>query len=355
MAQSANELKDKNQRGRKSTTNQMELSRAELMELDPMEVLEWEVERLEAGLNELEITIGNSWTKSRKAYELNKALEMIKIDSQENQTPLDSSTFMIQAFQELQQQNQLMQAQMQAQVEAQAEALAAIAEKVTGNSENNGSGRSNKSRAKGRHPDKLERDVDYASFLQWQKTWHLYTISDNLDTLEEKQQTAILFSFFTKELLNDMEYRFKIDINGDQSVEEVLEQMKTYLKGQRSMVLARYNLFTRRQQMSETFEEWYIELRRLYDLAEAEEMTGEDLLTVLITTGIRDEKVRSKILEDLKTPTLDDTVKLIEQMTFARDTNARIERRREDSKIAAIGKRNSKTLYQKDKESTRLI
>ena len=64
MAQSANELKDKNQRGRKSTSNQMELSRAELMELDPMEVLEWEVERLEAGLNELEITIGASWTKS---------------------------------------------------------------------------------------------------------------------------------------------------------------------------------------------------------------------------------------------------------------------------------------------------
>ena len=78
--------------------------------------------------------------------------------------------------------------------------------------------------------------------------------------------------------------------------------------------------------MSETFQEWYIELRRLYDLAEAEEMTGEDLLTVLITTGIRDEKVRSKILEDLRTPTLDDTVKLIEQMTFAKDTNARIEK-----------------------------
>ena len=64
-----------------------------------------------------------------------------------------------------------------------------------------------------------------------------------------------------------MEYRFKIDINGEQTVEEVLEAMKTYLKGQRPIVLARYNLFTRRQQMSETFEEWYIELRRLYDLA----------------------------------------------------------------------------------------
>ena len=131
----------------------MELSRAELMELDPMEVLEWEVERLEAGLNELEITIGASWTKSRKAYELNKALEMSKIDNQENQAPLDSNMFMIQAFQ-----------QLQAQALAQAEALAAIAEKVSGNSENTGNSRNNKSRAKGRHPEKLERDVDYASF-----------------------------------------------------------------------------------------------------------------------------------------------------------------------------------------------
>merc|ERR1712074_106880 len=168
------------------------------------------------------------------------------------------------------------QAQAEAQearMQAQAEAMAAIAEKVSGNSDttnNNG----NKSRANGRHPEKLERDVDYATLLQWEKSWKLYTISDNLETLSDKQQTAILFSFFTKELLSDMKYRFKINLEAEQTVEEVLEAMKTYLKGQRSMVLARYNLFTRRQQMSETFEEWYIELRRLYDLAEAEKMTG---------------------------------------------------------------------------------
>ena len=117
--------------------------------------------------------------------------------------------------------------------------------------------------------------------------------------------------------------------------------MKTYLKGQRSMVLARYNLFTRRQQQGQTSEGWNCELRRRYDLAEAEDMNGDDLLTVLITTEVRDEKVRSKILEDLRTPTLDDTVKLIEQMVYAKDTNARIERRREDSKIAAVSGANS--------------
>ena len=56
-------------------------------------------------------------------------------------------------------------------------------------------------------------------------------------------------------------------------------------------------------------------------------MSGNDLLTVLITTGIRDVRVRTKILQDLRTPTLDDNVKLIEQMVYAKDTNARIEKR----------------------------
>ena len=32
------------------------------MDLDPIEVLDWEVERLEAGLKELGITIGVSWS-----------------------------------------------------------------------------------------------------------------------------------------------------------------------------------------------------------------------------------------------------------------------------------------------------
>ena len=130
MAQSQSELKEnKNSRGRnKSTSNQMKMSKLELLDLDPIEVLDWEVEKLEAGLKELGITIGVSWSKSRKAHELNKALEKIKIDNQENLAPMESNMFMIQALQQMQQQTQFMlahaaaqQAQIQAQAEAQAE------------------------------------------------------------------------------------------------------------------------------------------------------------------------------------------------------------------------------------------
>ena len=47
------------------------------------------------------------------------------------------------------------------------------------------------------------------------------------------------------------------------------------------------------------------------------------------------------MFENFRTPMLDDTVKLIEQMVHTKDTNARVEKRREDSKVAGIGGYNS--------------
>ena len=77
MAQSASELNAKQGDSRsrnKSTSNQMEMSKQELLELDPEEVFDWEVEKLEAGLKELGVAIGVSKSKSKKENELNKAL-----------------------------------------------------------------------------------------------------------------------------------------------------------------------------------------------------------------------------------------------------------------------------------------
>lgn len=70
-------------------------------------------------------------------------------------------------------------------------------------------------------------------------------------------------------------------------------------------------------------------------------MTEEDILTVLVITGVGEDKVRSKILEDLRTPTLDETVKLIEQMVHAKDTIARVRKMLEDSMVESINQRDS--------------
>lgn len=88
-------------------------------------------------------------------------------------------------------------------------------------------------------------------------------------------------------------------------------------------------------------------------------MTGNDQITDLIATVVRKEKIRSKILEDLETPTLDETVQLIEQMVYAKETNARFENRHDDSKVSftnkfGAGKKPTNTLYHKDNEDRKL-
>ena len=71
----------------------------------------------------------------------------------------------------------------------------------------------------------------------------------------------LFFSFLTKELLNGLEYRFKNCNKADKKVEDVVESMKNYVKGQRSIIFDRYDVFTQRQQYEETFEDWHCELK----------------------------------------------------------------------------------------------
>ena len=71
-------------------------------------------------------------------------------------------------FQMMQKQMLKSEDRMAAHMDAQNQALQATAEKVGGISNGNNVGAprgGNQSRAKGKHPEKLDRDVDYATLL----------------------------------------------------------------------------------------------------------------------------------------------------------------------------------------------
>ena len=159
-------------------------------------------------------------------------------------------------------------------------------EKVEGNPSTKSSKKAKKKKDNSQ-PEKINREVDYSSFIQWEKSWNLYTISENLEVMTDRQKTATFLGFFSKELLDDLENDFKIDISPEQKVEDVIEKIKKHLKSQRPMLLNRYRLFTRNQRSGETLDSWYQELRRLADVAEVESLSKDELLTVLITSGIQ--------------------------------------------------------------------
>ena len=66
------------QQRKRSTSSAMAVSKEELMELSPDDVFEFEVEKLDATLKELNISGYSGWKKSKKAHELIKLIESMK-------------------------------------------------------------------------------------------------------------------------------------------------------------------------------------------------------------------------------------------------------------------------------------
>ena len=172
---------------RKNSTTKITITKGEMENMDPDEVFEWDVETLDAALKELNVKGGSGWKKSKKVYEVTKAISDLQTNEAEVSKCSDPNVVLVNAL-------QMMQKQMEKSEERMAAQMQAIAEKVGGtpNGDNVGAVRGGThSRAKGKHPEKLDRDVDYATFLQWEKSWNLYVVSDQLDTLTDKQKTAI--------------------------------------------------------------------------------------------------------------------------------------------------------------------
>ena len=85
----------------------MAVTKQQLMGMDPDEVFDWDSDNLDAGLKELDITIGKNWSKSKKAHELSKAIGQLK-PTKHAEIPLQSqdnpNLMMFQALQAMQQQ-----------------------------------------------------------------------------------------------------------------------------------------------------------------------------------------------------------------------------------------------------------
>ena len=93
---------------KRSTSSTMAVSKEELMELGPDDVFEFEVEKLDATLKELNISGYSGWKKSKKAHELIKFMESMKNVNEDEKLLVssDPNIAAVQALQMIQQQNQ---------------------------------------------------------------------------------------------------------------------------------------------------------------------------------------------------------------------------------------------------------
>ena len=76
------------------------INKEQIKATNPDDVLDWEVGKLEKALKELDITIGKSWSKAKKALELSKAITAMNAETKDDSaiTGQDTKLMMYQMF-----------------------------------------------------------------------------------------------------------------------------------------------------------------------------------------------------------------------------------------------------------------
>ena len=170
---------------------QKDASIDDLLSIDPEEIFDWDDSRLDEALLRLNIECGSSWSKSKKTYEVMNTIKERNDSTKEAfDIPSDKEALMLHVL------------------NSQQQALAKMMERVESNT--NSAAKSNKKPKKKKdnsQPEKINRDIDYSSFIQWEKSWNLYTISENIEGMTDRQKTATFLGFFSKELLDDLPSR----------------------------------------------------------------------------------------------------------------------------------------------------
>ena len=139
-----------------------------------------------------------------------------------------------------------------------------------------------------------------SNWREWKSAWSNYTLATKLDKEDEERQVATLLAVIGKEA-NKVFRTFVWSSEGDdKKIEVVLKQFEDYCIPRQNVTYERFCLFTRDQAPTETVDQYMMELRRIASNCDLESITPDQILRDRLVTGIRDVKVRERLLRDNK-------------------------------------------------------
>ena len=103
----------------------------------------------------------------------------------------------------------------------------------------------------------------------------------------------------------------------------------------------------RRQELCETFDEYYIALREIANNADLCKVCIDDRLTTRIMSGIRDPEIRRKLLAHTPPPPLQTTINICRSEESAR--NDELELVNSENVLTNVDKIRKHSQYQRDK------
>ena len=155
-------------------------------------------------------------------------------------------------------------------------------------------------------PPQLKPDASFSIFREWRRRWEDYADFIDLAKLPREKQLIQLRMCLSLETQRVLEHTLQIAPSTGKTAVEVLDALEAYIKSLRNEAIRRRELLSCRQSEGESFNDYYVRLRRLAE--EVDICPGNSLqcmetqLRTIILMGVRDEELIRKIIS-LKTPT----------------------------------------------------
>ena len=157
-------------------------------------------------------------------------------------------------------------------------------------------------------PPLLQEDTTYSKFKSWRETWQDYTMLIQLEKLPPGSQRAHLRSCISEEMRSYIKCALGITKETEMTVDAILDSIENHLRQRRNIAIDRVAFVERRQQEGESFDSFYVSIKKLAEEADLCNECIEQRLVTRIMSGVRSKELKQKLLAINPFPKLKDVI-----------------------------------------------
>ncbi|KAK3886627.1 hypothetical protein Pcinc_009274 [Petrolisthes cinctipes] len=168
-------------------------------------------------------------------------------------------------------------------------------------------------------PTPLQADATFQQFRDCRRRWQDYSVMTDLSTISLTKQYIQLRTCLGQEILHILQYRLQLPQDDSTPMEEVLNILDKYFKAQTNEALRRRDLFSCRQEAGETFNDFYLRVKKLAEAVDickgGDKGCEETQLKQIILMGVSDQD----LVQDLITITSMQSLDTVVQRCYAHE------------------------------------
>ena len=146
-------------------------------------------------------------------------------------------------------------------------------------------------------PKPLVVDDHLASnWKQWKKVWQRYEIATGIYKQENLVRVSTLLSVIGEEAVKAFDTFAWGEDQSENSISDVLAKFDEYCEPRTQVIYERYRFNNRKQEPGESISAYVTELRVIAKNCAHDEITPDEILRDRLVLGVRDEKVRERLL-----------------------------------------------------------